>query len=96
MKSVANNAVIKESVYIETNDYIIKGFISATPSQFANNSNNRMLSNILNSNRDFIAIENCKIEHKGISVKKEVEYVEFIQINKSSILLLKPLDNAEL
>jgi len=79
--------ILKEYVYIETNDYIIKGYISGA----IGTKNNRILSNVLNSNRDFVAIENCILQPRKFAMQKELEKVEFIEINKSSILIMKPI-----
>lgn len=89
MVELENTAKQKELVYIETDDYIIRGYITAS----MNTKKGRVLSTILNSNKQFIAVEQCKLEPRSISPVKEVEEVDFLQINKSYIILMKPITN---
>jgi len=87
MVEIKNVVMQKELVYIETNDYIIRGYITAP----VNTKKGRILSDILNSNRHFIALEQCKLEPRRIAPIREIEEIEFLQVNKSSIILMKPI-----
>ncbi len=77
----------KEKVYIETAEYIIRGYIYMP----ATGKRERMLSEALNSGRDFIAVKDCTLEQKKFNSRRELEKVEFVQVNTSTILLLKPI-----
>lgn len=77
----------KEKVYIETAEYIIRGYIYMP----ATGKRDRLLSEALNSRKDFIAVKDCTLEHKKFNSRKELEKVDFIQVNISTILILKPL-----
>lgn len=81
------NSAWSEEVYIETQEYIIKGLV------FMPNigKRSRLLSEILNSNKQFIAVKNCSVESK-LNPPKEVEHHAFIQVNLSSILIMRPLN----
>lgn len=77
----------REKVYIETAEYIICGYIYMP----ATGKKERLLSEALNSGKDFIAVKNCTMEHKQFNSRKEVEELDFVQVNISTILILKPL-----
>ena len=51
---------------------------------------NRILSEVLNSNKNFIAVKNCTIEYK-LNPARNVERHEFMQVNIASILIMRPL-----
>jgi len=87
--TVLNNTerAIKRRVYIETNDYVIRGVISVEKGV----KDNRILTCALNSDKEFIAVENCSIQSRKFSSQQEITNEDFIEINKSSILLMKPL-----
>lgn len=76
----------REKVYIETAEYIIRGYVFMPKI----GKRTRLLSEILNTNKQFIAVKNCTMESK-LSPQKEVESHEFIQVNISSILIMRPL-----
>lgn len=76
-----------EKVYIETAEYIIKGYVFMPKI----GKRSRLLSEILNTNKQFIAVKNCTLESK-LMPQKEVESHEFIQVNRSTILLMRPID----
>ena len=82
------DSVWKEKVCIETTEYIIQGYVFMPKI----GKRNRLLSEVLNSNKDFIAVKECKLESK-INPKREVEYYDFLQVNLSSILLMRPLND---
>lgn len=77
----------KEKVYIETAEYIIRGYIYMP----ATGKRERLLSEALNSRKDFIAVKDCTLEHKKFNSRKELEKLDFIQVNISTILILKPI-----
>ena len=76
----------REKVYIETAEYIIKGYVFMPKI----GKRTRLLSEILNTNKQFIAVKNCSMESK-LYPQKEVETHEFIQVNLSTILIMRPL-----
>ena len=52
---------------------------------------NRLLTEVLNSNKQFIAVKECQIESK-LNPQKEIETHDFIQVNISTILIMRPAD----
>ena len=78
----------REKVYIETTEYVIKGYVFMPKI----GKRNRLLSEILNTTKQFIAVKNCSIESKLVP-QKDVEYHEFIQVNLSTILIMRPLND---
>ena len=87
-KEIANlmDSVWKEKVYIETAEYKIIGYVFMPKI----GKRNRLLSEILNSRKQFLAVKDCRLEYKLIP-QKEVEYHEFLQVNISTILLMRPM-----
>ncbi len=83
--------VWSEKVLVITKDYQIKGnvFMPKTGRK------NRVLSDILNGTKRFVAIKNCEVVHREFPNRK-TETHEFLQLNLNSIILLRPLseDNA--
>ena len=77
-----------EKAYIETAEHIIKGEIYMPRI----GKKSRLFSELLNSNKNFIAVKNCSVEYKFIKVK-EIDKYNFIQVNLSTILLIRPLDD---
>ena len=77
----------KEKVYIETTEHIIRGYIFMPKI----GKKNRLLTEILNGNKHFIAVKNCSMEFKLIPAKP-VEEHEFMQVNIASILIMRPLN----
>lgn len=78
----------KERVYIETTEHIIRGYIYMPKI----GKKNRLLSEVLNGNKNFLAVKNCILEYK-LNSAKEIEEHDFMQINISSILIMRPLDD---
>ena len=76
----------REKVYIETTEHIICGYIFMPKI----GKRNRMLSEVLNGNKNFIAVKNSTIEYK-LNPAKNIEKHEFMQVNISSILIMRPL-----
>lgn len=75
-----------ERVLVVTKDYEIKGnvFMPKTGRK------NRVLSDILNGGKRFVAIKNCEIIHREFPNRK-IEHHEFLQLNLNSIILLRPV-----
>lgn len=76
----------REKVYIETSEHIICGYIFMPKI----GKKNRLLSEVLNTGKNFIAVKNCTLEYK-LNPSKNVEEHEFMQVNIASILLMRPL-----
>ena len=75
-----------ESVLVITKDYQIKGkvFMPKTGRK------NRVLSDILNCSKRFVAIKDCEVIHREFPNRK-AESHDFLQLNLNSIILLRPL-----
>lgn len=77
-----------EQVCIETAEYSIKGTVYMPKI----GKRTRLLTEILNSeNKQFLAITNCEVEYK-LMPQREVEHYDFIEVNMSSILIMRPLN----
>ena len=77
----------KEKVDIETTEHIIRGYIFMPKI----GKKNRLLTEILNGNKHFLAVKNCSMEFKLIPAKP-VEEHDFMQVNIASILIMRPLN----
>ena len=77
--------VWSERVLVITEDYEIKGYVFMPKT----GRRNRLLSDILNSSKRFVAIKNCKLKHRN-SANRVTEAHDFIQINLNSIVLIRP------
>lgn len=76
----------REKVYIETSEHIIKGYVFMPKI----GKRSRLLSEVLNTNKQFIAVKNCTLEYK-LTPQRDVEDHDFLQVNISSILIMRPL-----
>lgn len=76
----------REKVYIETSEHIICGYIFMPKI----GKKNRLLTEVLNGNKNFLAVKNCTLEYK-LNPSKNVEEHDFMQVNIASILLMRPL-----
>jgi hypothetical protein len=74
-----------EKIFVVTEDYEIKGYIFMPKT----GRRNRMLSDILNGQKRFIAIKDAEICYRK-TLDKNPEVSQFIQINLDSIILIKP------
>ncbi|MCQ2744411.1 MAG: hypothetical protein MJ230_06425 [bacterium] len=74
-----------EKVYIETAEHIICGFIFVPKT----GKQSRVISDILSSGKDFIAVKDCTLEYKN-DTRKPIENHVFLQVNVASILLMRP------
>ncbi len=74
-----------EKVYVITDDYEIKGYVFMPKT----GRKNRVLSDILNSERRFVAIKDAEMRCRN-STEQKVEVSNFIQLNLDSIVLIRP------
>lgn len=77
--------VWSERVLVITQDYEIKGYVFMPKT----GRKNRILSDILNGLKRFVAIKDCEITHRLIP-NRRTEYHNFLQLNLNSIILLRP------
>ena len=75
-----------ERVLVITIDYEIKGSVFMPKT----GRKNRVLSDILNGTKKFVAIKNCQVIHRDFPNRK-AETHDFLQLNLNSIILLRPL-----
>lgn len=75
----------REKVYIETSEHIICGdiFMPKIGKQ------TRLITDVLNSGRNFVAVKNCTVEYKHIP-SRTLEEHDFIQVNIASIIIMRP------
>ncbi len=74
-----------EKVFVITEDYEIKGYVFMPKT----GRKNRVLSDILNGERRFVAIKDAEINCRNSSAEK-FDSSNFIQLNLDSIILIKP------
>ena len=74
-----------ERVVIITDNYEITGNIYMPKST----KKSRLLSELLNGNRKFIAVKDCSLQTR-VSGSMEPEYMDFLEVNINSIILIKP------
>lgn len=79
------SGVWSERVLVITQDYEIRGYVFMPKT----GRKNRVLSDILNGTKRFVAIKDCEVVHRNVSSRK-VEKQDFIQLNLNSIILLRP------
>ena len=87
-KTVSNDfisGVWSERVLVVTQDYEIKGYVFMPKT----GKKNRVLSDILNGLKRFVAIKDCEITHR-VNPNRRTEYHNFLQLNLNSIILLRP------
>ena len=75
-----------ERVLVITKDYQIKGSVFMPKI----GKKNRVLSDILNGTKRFVAIKDCEVVHRDFPNRK-AETHDFLQLNLNSIILLRPL-----
>ena len=78
----------KEKVYIETSEHIICGYVFMPKI----GKKNRLLSEILNTGKVFIAVKDCTLEYKLLP-NRNIETHDFMQVNLSSILIMRPIND---
>ncbi len=81
-------AAWKENVYIETSEHIICGYVFMPKI----GKKTRLLSEILNTGKTFLAVKDCTLEYKLLP-QKEIEKHDFMQVNISSIIIMRPLSD---
>ncbi|OGI03965.1 MAG: hypothetical protein A2Y25_01030 [Candidatus Melainabacteria bacterium GWF2_37_15] len=74
-----------EKVYIITEDYEIKGYVFMPKT----GRRNRILSDILNGKRRFVAVKDAEITSRKAPERK-IDSSDFIQLNLDSIVLIRP------
>ncbi len=79
------SGVWSEKVLVITQDYEIRGYVFMPKT----GRKNRVLSDILNGKKRFVAIKDCEVFHRHSATRK-LEYQDFIQLNLNSIILLRP------
>lgn len=84
------SGVWSERVLVVTQDYEIKGYVFMPRT----GKKNRVLSDILNGLKRFVAIKDCEITHRLIP-NRRTEYHNFLQLNLNSIILLRPTHGDE-
>jgi len=82
------NSAWREKVYIETAEHVIRGYIFMPKI----GKKERLLTEVLNSGKNFLAVKECTLEYKHIP-NKDVETHDFMQVNVSTILIMRPLDD---
>ena len=81
------NSAWREKVYIETAEHIICGYIFMPKI----GKKDRLITEVLNSGKSFIAVKECSVEYKHCPAK-EIEFHNFMQVNVASILIMRPFD----
>jgi len=87
MENDFTNSIWSEKVYIETTEHIICGYIFMPKI----GKKGRLITEVLNSGKSFIAVKECTLEYKN-QPSKNIEKHNFLQVNLSSILIMRPLD----
>lgn len=77
--------VWSERILVITQDYEIKGYVFMPRT----GKKNRVLSDILNGLKRFVAIKDCEVTHRLIP-NRRTEYHSFLQLNLNSIIILRP------
>ena len=77
--------VWSERVLVVTQDYEVKGYVFMPRT----GKRNRVLSDILNGVKRFVAIKDCEITHR-LNPNRRTEYHNFLQLNLNAIILLRP------
>jgi len=80
-----------ERVLIVTKDYEIQGFIFMPKI----GKQNRIISDILNSSKRFVAVKDCQVTYRN-QPNRRSEFHDFVQINIFSIILLRPIKEDEI
>ena len=78
----------REKVYIETQEHVIRGFVFMPKI----GKQSRLLSDILNTEKKFIAVKDCTLEYK-LKPSRGVETHDFLQVNLTTILLMRPIED---
>ena len=84
------SGVWSEKVLVITQDYEIRGYVFMPKT----GKKNRVLSDILNGSKRFVAIKDCEIIYRS-NPNRSTEYHNFLQLNLNAIILLRPVSNEE-
>ncbi|MBQ9688537.1 hypothetical protein IJV79_02745 [bacterium] len=84
------SGVWSERVLVVTQDYEIKGYVFMPKT----GKRNRVLSDILNGTKRFVAIKDCEIVYR-LNPNRKTEYHNFLQLNLNSIIILRPTSEEE-
>ena len=84
------NGVWSERVLVITQDYEIKGSVFMPKI----GKRSRVLSDILNGKKRFVAIKDCEVSYR-LMPNRRTEFHDFVQLNINSIIILRPPSDAE-
>ena len=84
------NGVWSERVLIITQDYEIKGYVFMPKI----GKKSRVLSDILNGKKKFVAIKDCEVSYRQMP-NRRTEFHDFVQLNINSIIILRPTSDEE-
>ena len=84
------NGVWSERVLVITQDYEIKGSVFMPKI----GKRSRVLSDILNGKKRFVAIKDCEVSYR-LMPNRRTEFHDFVQLKINSIIILRPTSDAE-
>ena len=84
------NGVWSERVLVITQDYEIKGSVFMPKI----GKRSRVLSDILNGKKRFVAIKDCEVSYR-LMPNRSTEFHDFVQLNINSIIILRPTSDSE-
>lgn len=84
------NGVWSERILVITQDYEIKGYVYMPKI----GKRSRVLSDILNGKKRFVAIKDCEVAYRQLP-NRRTEFHDFVQLNIHSIIILRPTCNEE-
>lgn len=84
------NGVWSERVLVITQDYEIKGSVFMPKI----GKRSRVLSDILNGKKRFVAIKDCEVSYRLVP-NRRTEFHDFVQLNINSIIILRPTSDSE-
>ena len=84
------NGVWSERVLVITQDYEIKGYVFMPKI----GKRSRVLSDILNGKKRFVAIKDCEVAYRQLP-NRRTEFHDFVQLNINSIIILRPTCSEE-
>ena len=84
------NGVWSERVLVITQEYEIKGSVFMPKI----GKRSRVLSDILNGKKRFVAIKDCEVSYR-LMPNRRTEFHDFVQLNINSIIILRPTSDSE-
>ena len=84
------NGVWSERVLVITPDYEIKGTVFMPKI----GTRSRVLSDLLNGKKRFVAIKDCEVSYR-LMPNRRTEFHDFVQLNINSIIILRPTSDSE-